>query len=126
MNYNCRILCVMMVNGEVDGEKYVINVKDVLHVQSQSIDKMKWFVYIPSIKKYDWIDKYHFQFLVDKCITYPNYFGELQLPVISEDDHSYTCIQPSGYVTWVSKLDAATVQDYAETQKINCDDIRFR
>ncbi|PIH59130.1 hypothetical protein [Paenibacillus sp. LK1] len=126
MEYNCRILCTMSVSCEVDGEKYTINENDVLHVQSQSIDKQKWFVFIPSISKYDWIEKYHFDFLIDKNVTYPKYFGEFKLPVISENIHSYTCIQPSGYVTWVSKLDAVTVQDYNEAQKINCDEIRFR
>lgn len=126
MEYNCRILCTMSVSGEVDGEKYSINEKDVLHVQSQSIDKMKWFVFIPSINKYDWIEKYHFNFLIDKNITYPTYFGEFPLPVISENIHSYTCIQPSGYVTWISKQDAVIVQNYTETQKLSCDEIRFR
>ena len=43
----------MSVTGEVDGEKYSINENDVLHVQSQSIDKQKWLVFIPSINKYD-------------------------------------------------------------------------
>lgn len=126
LEYNCRILCSMSLRGEVDGENYYINKNDVLHVQSQSIDKLKWFVFIPSINKYDWIEKYHFEFLIDKNITYPKYFGEFQLPVISENIHSYTCIQPSGYVTWVSKQDVVMVKEYSETQKINCDEIRFR
>lgn len=126
MDYNCRILCTMSVSGEVDGKKYSIKENDVLHVQSQSIDKLKWFVFIPSINKYDWIEKYHFDFLIDNKVTYPKYFGEFQLPVISENIHSYTCIQPSGYVTWISKADTTTIQKFKETQKINCDEIRFR
>lgn len=126
LDYNCSILCTVSVSGEVDGEKYTINENDVLHVQSQSIDKNKWFVLIPSINKYDWIEKHHFDFLIHKNISYPRYFGEFQLPVISENMNSYTCVQPSGYVTWVSKQDALSVQDYSYTQKINCDEVRFR
>lgn len=116
----------MSNSGNVDNVKYEINKGDILHVQSQSIDKTKWFVYVPSIGKYDYIDKFHFEFLIEKYAIYPDYFGEFQLPVISDNVHSYTCIQPGGFVTWISKEDAAIVGEYNEVQKINCDEIRFR
>ncbi|WP_145413360.1 hypothetical protein [Paenibacillus xylanexedens] len=125
MDYNCRIVCSIPVTGLVDKHEYEIKIGDILHVQSQTIDKAQWFVYIPSIGKYGYIEKYHFDFLIDRYVNYPSYFGEFQLPVISENIHSYTCIQPSGYVTWISKGDAR-IKEYKETQRVNCDEIRFR
>ncbi len=125
MDYNCRIVCSIPVRGLVDKHEYEIKIGDILHVQSQSIDKAKWFVYIPSIGRYDYIEKYHFEFVIDKYLIYSRFFGDFQLPVISENIHSYTCIQPSGCVTWVSKRDGR-IGEYKETQRVNCDEIRFR
>lgn len=126
MDYKCRIACTMQINGEVDGKPYTINEGVELTAQSQSIDKKKWFVFVPSIEKFDHIDKYHFDFLIDQHITYPLYYGEFQLPVISDNIHSLTIIAPNGYVTWVSKGDVGVVGTYKEAQRINSDEIRFR
>ncbi|QWU14366.1 hypothetical protein KP014_20890 [Paenibacillus sophorae] len=85
----------MAVTDEIDNEKYNIDQGMELSVQSQSIDKKKWFVLVPSLDKFDFIEKYYFDFLIDGYITYPKYCGEFQLPVISENIHTYTCILPS-------------------------------
>jgi len=126
MEYKCKITNTVQITGEIDSKEYRFDVGTELIVNSQSIDRSKWFIHIPSIDKYGYIEKYCFDFLIDKYIKYPKYYGEFQLPVISESKMTWTCITPSGYVIWVSKGDVVDERYYGEVQKINCEEIRFR
>ncbi|OMD67603.1 hypothetical protein [Paenibacillus odorifer] len=125
MDYKFRLLVTLAIRGEVDNQEYMIEEGTEVFVQSQSIDKTKWFVYIPSIEKYDYIEKYHFGMLIHDSIT-ASYYGEFQLPVISKNIHTYTFLTPSGYVQWISKSDAGALKSYSKAQLINSDEIRFR
>lgn len=126
MEYKCNIINTVQLTGKIDNEEYVIEAGSEMTVNSQSIDRKKWFVYIPSISKYSYLEKYCFDYLIDKYIKYPKYYGEFQLPVISENGLSFTCITPSGYVIWVSKGDVVDEKYYGEIQRINSDEIKFR
>lgn len=126
MDYKCKIVSILEITGEVDNLPYFLDEGTELIVQSQSIDKNKWFVFIPAIRKYDYIEKYNFDFLINDYINYPEHYGEFQLPVISNNSHSYTFITPSGYANWASKKDVGELRTYKTTQRISSDEIRFR
>ncbi|GAV11346.1 hypothetical protein [Paenibacillus sp. NAIST15-1] len=126
MDYKFRIVSTMEITGEVDNEQYQINEGEELIIQSQSIDKLKWFVFIPSIEKFDYIEKYKIDLLITDYIFYPQYYGEFQLPVISDNIHTYAFITPSGYVQCASKKDIIELKSYKEVQRISSDEIRFK
>ncbi|WP_029518019.1 hypothetical protein [Paenibacillus polymyxa] len=126
MDYKIRIVTTMQVTGEVDNVPYILNDGVEMSIQSQSIDRMKWFVFIPNIEKFDYIEKYNFDFLINEYITYPLYHGEFQLPVISDNIHTFAYITPSGYVQWASKKDVGELKSYKVTQRISSDEVRFR
>jgi hypothetical protein len=126
LDFNIRIICVLEVSGEVEGKKYIIKEKSEFIAQSQSIDKKKWFVFIPSIEKFDYIEKYHFDILIDQYMTSSRFYGEFQLPIISTNSHSYTFIDPTGHAQWFHEDDVEELRTYGSLQRIDSDGIRFR
>lgn len=126
MDYKIKLISSVKLKGEVNSIPYQIEEGVEMAVQSQSIDKSKWFVYIPSIEKFDYIEKYNFDLLINNYIFYPRFYGEFQLPVISDNIHTFTYITPSGYVQWATKNDVSALQSYSNAQRICSDEPRFR
>ncbi|WP_029518018.1 hypothetical protein [Paenibacillus polymyxa] len=126
MDFNIKISCVLEVSSEVEGKKYTIEEGADFIAQSQSIDKRKWFIYIPSIEKFDYIEKYHFDLLIEQYATSSRLFGEFQLPIISDNIQSYTFIDPTGHAQWLHRDDVEELRSYGTVQRLDSDGIKFR
>lgn len=124
MDFKCKIICSFGTHRNVDGIEYAINPEEQFIVETQSIDKNKWFVCLPEIQKYDYIEKYYFYFVITNYATYEKQFGEFQLPVIGENLYSYICIPPSGTAVWLHKKDVQ-IHKYNSVQSISCDEIKL-
>jgi hypothetical protein len=126
MEYTFNLICTLPFSGEVDGLSYAVKEGDKLKAQSQSLDKKKWFIFLPEIEKYVYIEKYHFNIEILSSIVYPQFYGEFQLPVLSDMNmYSLVCLSPVGYIVLVNKLDTITRKVYKLPQHLDSSAIRF-